>query len=264
MALTNNGLVSFAKKILDLGEDTLYIYGTFGQKVTSTLIEQKAKQYTYNVSRKSAYTKAMNTSGTEYGFDCIGLIKAYLWGWNNGSYKYNSAQDVSANGMYNKATKKGSIKTMPEKVGLAVHMDAHIGIYIGNGYVIESTPSKTYAKQSHGCGGVCKTKLSDRKWEHWLEIPFITYEEEKKQETTNTSTTEKTTTTTTKKNDFTKVGNKVTMSASFKVSSSTANAKAKKYSATYEKGEYKVKKVSDGCALLTNSNHTSGGWYKYK
>jgi hypothetical protein len=124
----------------------------------------------------------MNSKGTEYAFDCVGLIKAYYWNWNGGKTDYKSNQDVSANGMYNRAKVKGNIKTMPEIEGLLVQMNGHIGIYIGDGYVIECTPSIKFAKQSHKGGGVCKTKLSDRKWTHWLECPFIAYEKETEEE----------------------------------------------------------------------------------
>lgn len=186
MTYTNKGLVEYAKKCLALGNDSIYLYGSFGQKLTTAFINQKAKQYVYNISRQSIYKKCMNSEGTEYAFDCVGLIKSYIWG-GYGKVDYNKNQDVSANGMYNKAKVKGKISTMPETIGLLVHMSGHIGIYIGNGYVIECTPAKAFAKQNHGGGGVCKTKLTDRKWVHWLECPFIEYKEEVKTPTTTTT-----------------------------------------------------------------------------
>lgn len=182
MGLTNKGLVEFAEKCLSLGNESIYVYGTFGQELTSALITQKCKQYLYNVTRKSKYISALNSSGTEYAFDCVGLIKAYLWG-GLGNIKYNANQDKSANGMYDIAKVKGNINTIPETKGLLVQMNGHIGIYVGDGYVIECTPSKTFAKQNHGCGGVCKTKLSARNWTHWCECIYIDYEKEKTQET---------------------------------------------------------------------------------
>lgn len=178
MALTNLGLVSYAKKCLALGNDTIYVYGTFGQELSANLINQKAKQYAYNIARKSIYNKALASSGKEYAFDCVGLIKSYIWG-GYGNTKYNASQDKSANGMYNTAKVKGKMNTMPEKPGILVHMNGHIGIYIGNKYVIECTPSTKFATQNHKGGGVCKTKLSDRKWTGWCECPYITYEEQK-------------------------------------------------------------------------------------
>ena len=175
MSLTNLGLVSYVKKCLALGDDTIYVYGTFGQELSESLINQKAKQYLYNLPRKGIYRKALLSSGREYAFDCVGLIKAYLWG-GHGNIKYNASQDVSANGILNASKVKGKIKTMPEIPGLLVQMNGHVGVYIGNGYVIECTPNKTFAKQNHKGGGVCKTKLSARKWTNWCQCPWITYE----------------------------------------------------------------------------------------
>ena len=86
MTLTNLGLVEFAKRMLALGDDTVYVYGTFGHALTQSLIDSKCKQYSYNVPRKSLYESVMKSAGTEYAFDCVGLIKAYMWGWNNGKY----------------------------------------------------------------------------------------------------------------------------------------------------------------------------------
>ena len=177
MSLTNKGLVEYAKKALALGNDSIYVYGAFGQELSESLINQKAKQYLYNLPRKGKYKKCLDSAGREYAFDCVGLIKAYLWG-GHGNVKYNASQDKSANGMLSASKVKGKINTIPETPGLLVHMSGHIGIYIGGGYVIECTPNTTFAKQDHKAGGVCKTKLSARKWTSWCECPYITYEKE--------------------------------------------------------------------------------------
>lgn len=176
---------------MDLGNDSIYVYGTFGQELTKNLINQKAIQYAYNAPRKVMYLNALRSKGTEYAFDCVGLIKSYLWG-GYGKVKYNAKQDVSANGMLNVAKKKGSIKTLPEVEGILVQMDGHIGIYIGGGYVIECTPNRTFAKQNHHAGGVCKTKLSARRWTSWCECPWITYETEKQPKAKTTTDSKKT------------------------------------------------------------------------
>ena len=65
------------------------------------------------------------------------------------------------------ATVKGSIGHLPEAPGLDVGSSGHIGVYIGGGEVIESMGTSY---------GVVKTKLSERNWTAWLEIPFINYE----------------------------------------------------------------------------------------
>jgi hypothetical protein len=184
--MNNVGLVDYAKKCLELGNNSVYVYGSWGNKLTTSFCDNKYKQYP-SVNTKSRTTKYKKLcDGKHYGFDCVGLIKSYYWG-GYGKAKYNAKTDVSANGMYDKAKVKGKIATMDKsRKGLLVQMDGHIGVYIGNNEVIECTISTKYAKQSHGLGGVCKTKLSDRKWTHWLECPYIDYVEEKKAQGTIT------------------------------------------------------------------------------
>lgn len=178
--MNNLELVEYAKKCLELGNNSVYVYGSWGNKLTTSFCNSKKQQYP-NVNTTSRNEKAKKMcDGKHYGFDCVGLIKSFYWG-GYGKAKYNSNTDVSANGMYNKAKVKGNISTMDKsKKGLLVQMDGHIGIYIGNDEVIECTISTKFAKQSHGLGGVCKTKLSDRKWLHWLECPYIDYVKETK------------------------------------------------------------------------------------
>ena len=107
-------------------------------------------------------------------------------------------------------------------------MDGHIGIYIGNNEVIECTISTKYAKQSHGLGGVCKTKLSNRKWTHWLECPFIDYVEEKKE---------------------TIKGQLIVASGSWNVRAGAGTS-------------YEIVKVVKGGAVLNYYDIASNGWYK--
>ena len=43
----------------------------------------------------------------------------------------------------------------------------HVGLYVGDGWVIEAMGTKH---------GVKKTRLTERHWTHWLKIPYISYE----------------------------------------------------------------------------------------
>ena len=74
--------------------------------------------------------------------------------------------DIGADQMYRNAEVSGFMDTMPDIPGLAVWKSGHIGVYIGNGEVIEAMGTKY---------GVIKTKLSERGWKAWLEIPYISY-----------------------------------------------------------------------------------------
>lgn len=162
MSKTNIGLVEYAQAQLGLS----YWYGCFGQTATEFLHKSKKRQY-------PNYYTAQDFS-SQYGqrvHDCVGLIKGYLWSDTPTSEpKYRASQDASADGMLALCKEKGNISTIPELPGVLVFSPQHVGVYIGNGYVIEA--------RGHAYG-VVKTKLSDRHWTHWGKCPFIEYEETK-------------------------------------------------------------------------------------
>lgn len=161
MSKTNTGLVEYAKA--QLGHP--YWFGTFGQTATESLYKSKKKQYPNYYTAKDFQS--------QYGqrvHDCIGLIKGYLWSDTpTSSPKYRVAQDVSADGMLARCEEKGNISSIPELPGVLVFSPQHVGVYIGNGYVIEA--------RGHAYG-VVKTKLSSRGWKSWGKCPWIEYIEE--------------------------------------------------------------------------------------
>lgn len=153
------GLVEYAKAML--GKP--YWYGAFGNTSTEELYNTKRKQYPKYYTARD-FVKQYN----QRVHDCVGLIKGYLWSETTTSTpKYNASQDKSADGMYSASKEKGSIDTIPEIVGLLVWRKGHIGVYIGNGYVIEA--------RGHSYG-VVKTRLKDRNFTNWCKCPYITYE----------------------------------------------------------------------------------------
>lgn len=162
MEKTAKGLIEYAKA--QLGRP--YWYGTFGQAASKELYIQKKNQYPQQYE-------------WEYGgetakvHDCVGLIKGYLWGDGpeDAAPVYNAAQDKSANAMYTACKTKGEIATMPDVPGILVFLPGHVGVYIGDGEVIEAR-SRRY--------GVYKTKLADRPWKTWGYCPYVTYEAEQK------------------------------------------------------------------------------------
>ena len=161
MSKTNQGLVEYAKA--QLGKP--YWFGTFGQTATELLYKSKQRQY------PKYYTASDFPS--QYGqrvHDCIGLIKGYLWSDTpESSPKYRASQDASADGMLSLCWEKGNISTIPELPGVLVFSPQHVGVYIGNGYVIEA--------RGHAYG-VVQTKLSSRGWKNWGKCPWIEYIEE--------------------------------------------------------------------------------------
>ncbi|AKL94477.1 hypothetical protein CACET_c09700 [Clostridium aceticum] len=162
--MDNYGLIEHCKKTLE--EKWGYVWGTFGQVLTENLLQQKILQYPTNVGSFQEFIR-QNWMGKRTA-DCTGLIKSYLW-WNDGNIKYDAATDISANMMYNRATEKGDIRTMPDIPGICVWKDGHIGVYISEGKVIEARGTRQ---------GVIQSSLSGTDsagWTHWLKCPYIEY-----------------------------------------------------------------------------------------
>lgn len=163
----NLGLVQWAQFAYENGWG--YVWGSHGAVLTEAKLQEYISIFGSHVSEKQDYIRS-HWMGRRTS-DCVGLIKGYGW-YNNASgkieYGTNGMQDVTADGMYQAATVKGPMSTMPEIPGLAVWQSGHIGVYIGNGWVIQA--ANTY-------DGVIKTKLSYNRWQAWLKVPYINYVE---------------------------------------------------------------------------------------
>ena len=145
-----------------------YVWGTYGSILTDSLFSYKLRQYPEGVGHYQTFIQ-QHWLGRRTT-DCVGLIKGY--GWLDAEtmtigYGTNDMPDFSANQMYYAASASGPIETMPDTPGLAVWHKGHIGVYIGDGYVVEAMGTKY---------GVVKTKLEGRGWTHWLQIEGINYE----------------------------------------------------------------------------------------
>lgn len=146
-----------------------YVYGGYGQVCTVAYLDQQAAAW----PGANEAGGPMRTVGEKWlgkrVTDCIGLIKSYAWyNPSDGSIKLgaNGFSDCSATSIWNSVTESGDISSIPEVEGLAVWMPGHIGVYIGNGEVIEAMGTAY---------GVVKTKVAGRGWSKWLRIPNIQY-----------------------------------------------------------------------------------------
>lgn len=150
-----------------------YVYGGYGQICTEQYLDQQASLFPGNNEAGGE----MRTVGKKWlgkrVVDCIGLIKSYAW-YNADSGQItvgsNGFTDCGANTIWNNVKEGGTISTMPDIPGLAVWMDGHIGVYVGNGEVIEAQGTAY---------GVVKTQLKNRGWTKWMKIPNIKYIKDK-------------------------------------------------------------------------------------
>lgn len=151
-----------------------YWYGVYYKPCTEKLLQKKAKQYPehYGSSRMSTYRK--HIAAGQIAGDCVnGAIKGAIWselGKREPVYGSHGCPDTNADGMFKKCKNWGmdwgTIDTMPDRPGVAVRMAGHVGVYVGNGEVVEWRGFK------YGC---VITKLNERKWLHWYELPWTDY-----------------------------------------------------------------------------------------
>lgn len=157
---TAAGLVAYCRA--QLGRP--YWYGTSGQISSLQLLETKKRQY------PSYYTDSdFQSQLGQKVHDCMGLIEGYMWSPNPDAPAVpgsNGFPDYTANGMLDAATEKGFVVSMPDIPGISVHKPGHVGVYIGNGQVIEA--------RGHAYG-VVQTPLRGRGWVSWAKIPGIKY-----------------------------------------------------------------------------------------
>lgn len=168
----NLDLVKWSEFAADKGWG--YVWGTYGTVLSPDFLESKIIQYPDEVGGKEDFIRE-NWLGKRTA-DCVGLIKGYSW-YDTASQMTilvsNGMPDIGADTMYENATEKGTIDSIPEIPGLAVWKEGHIGVYIGDGKVVEA-----YGTTS----GVIRSELANGGWTHWLKIPYISYIEQEENE----------------------------------------------------------------------------------
>lgn len=149
---------------------TLYVMGCFGAPLTPANKVRYTNNHPYNrQSNRSAMIKSASTD--TFGFDCVGLIKGVLWGWDGSdkiyggaNYASNGVPDINADTMIQKCSELSTDFSTVE-VGEAVWIPGHIGVYIGDGKVVECSPQWRNGVQI----------TSKRKWQKHGKLPYITY-----------------------------------------------------------------------------------------
>ena len=149
---------------------TLYVMGCFGAPLTAANKIRYTNNHSYNRQNNRA-TMIKSASADTFGFDCVGLIKGVLWGWDGSdkiyggaNYASNGVPDINADTMIQKCSELSTDFSTVE-VGEAVWIPGHIGVYIGDGKVIECTPQWQNGVQT----------TTKRKWQKHGKLPYITY-----------------------------------------------------------------------------------------
>lgn len=159
---------------------TLYVLGCFGWPMNTANKERTKSEYAYNRNSPRGEMIDKATADT-FGFDCVNLIKALLWGWNGNknasyggaTYKANGVPDIDESAMIN-VCKGVSTDFTKIEIGEAVWMPGHIGVYIGDGLAVECTPIWENGVQITACN-CSKAGYNRRDWKKHGKLPYVEY-----------------------------------------------------------------------------------------
>ena len=169
----------FVQKLLKMRETSnSYVYGAFGHVCTESNLNRLFAQYPEN----SAYIPTARNK--TFCWDCSGMIKSALWGFNFDSsqvyggaqYCSNGVSDMNVDGF--KAI-CSSVSTNFSNImpGELLFTDGHIGVAINSTTAIECTPSWANGIQLSAIGNVGTVAgLPTRTWQcHGKLDRFISY-----------------------------------------------------------------------------------------
>lgn len=113
--------------------------------------------------------------GTNFCFDCSGLVKSVLWGWSGNKnatyggavYCSNNVPDINDDASWGFGKYATNTDVLNAPAGALLWKQGHVGISAGGGYAVECTPAFA--------GGVQKTAISGRGWSKWGYLPWINY-----------------------------------------------------------------------------------------
>lgn len=175
----------FVTKLKDVVQNykTLYVMGCFGAPMTTANKKRYCTNHDYN--KGTTRTNMIQAASKDtFGFDCVNLIKAILWGWSGdvtktyggAKYKSNGVPDTSADGMI-KLCENVTTDFSNIQVGEAVWCKGHIGVYIGDGLAIESTPAWKNGVQITAVKNIgTKSGYNARTWTKHGKLPYIEYD----------------------------------------------------------------------------------------
>jgi len=87
-------------KVVDIAKHykTLYVMGCFGAPLTDTNKSRYIKNHSYNMAAART-SMIMAATPDTFGFDCVNLIKAVLWGWTGDKTKSYGGAKYATNGV---------------------------------------------------------------------------------------------------------------------------------------------------------------------
>ena len=180
---------AFCAKALDIARNykTSYMLGPWGWPANDKMITRATTNGSNAQTNKSWLSYANAIKGKGFLFDCVGLIKGILWGWSGdlsrtyggAGYACNGVPDCDAKKMID-SCREVSTDFSGIVPGEAVWMDGHIGIYVGGGIVVESTPNWQGGVQCSTLANTAGSQklpgtVGSRTWTKHGKLPWVDY-----------------------------------------------------------------------------------------
>ena len=171
-----------------LNSNTVYASGGFGASIGN--FPSQLKRYYENTLDKCGKSYADKVkdaakSPPAWCFDCCGLPKGILFGWDASPDLVYGAAVYESNGVPDFGTNVINdcigVSTDFSNVvpGELLWIDGHVGIYIGDGYAIECTTAWTDRVQKTVVTNIKKAASGEhgRKWTKHGKLPWVEYDQ---------------------------------------------------------------------------------------
>lgn len=181
MIETGNELALRCRELAE-NYSSIYALGAFGWPMNESNKQRTIAAYAYN-RKDERQEKLMAAKEDWFAFDCVGMIKALLWGWEGKQDKtYGGAVYVS-NGVPDKSANQvialcSDVSDDFSRIqpGEVVWLKGHIGVYIGDGLAVECTPRWEDGVQITAVHNLGKQDgVNGRYWTSHGKLPWISY-----------------------------------------------------------------------------------------
>lgn len=172
----------FIRRVLQAeASPSCYVRGAFGAVANDT--NKKRYKNALNLTR---FKKIDATPSNGFFWDCSGLSKGIFWGWNGDTSKIYGGAVYKSNGVpdYNDASLLPLLRDVSTDFsyiipGECVWIKGHVGIYVGDGVVVESSSDFSCRVQKTGLDNTGHTvNGKSRKWTKHGKFPWVEYESE--------------------------------------------------------------------------------------
>lgn len=172
---------TFCNKLKEVVQNykTLYVNGGIGYRLNK---DGKTRAYKNKNNLSTARMIAIdNASEDTWAFDCNNLVLSILRGWCGDETKVYGGADYSNPKWYTTEDLINSCSDVSKNFniierGELVWIRGHVGVYIGNGIVVECTPKWLNCVQFTNLGNLTQYKNGHyRIWTKHGKLPFVTY-----------------------------------------------------------------------------------------